>query len=146
MLMTRMLFLLLVTVFLACEKEEMPDYSDCDSQGLAEIIIDSTIFNNVISDDFTLDSIYVENDKIVFEVRYGGGCGFAGLQLISNGQEQLSTPPGVELKPLFIDKDLCEALISRAFCFDLKSLDFLSPSDEVLVTVDGWGEQLVWKR
>jgi len=97
--------------------------NDLDGQtGCEQIIIDESKFNSAIIDDFTIQNAFIVNDSLMVLVQYGGGCGTADFDLLTNGLFMESDPVQLDILLSFIDDDPCEAAIQRMLCFDLSNL------------------------
>lgn len=121
-------FVILVIGFSACnDKQKLQDGPQLKDANIFvtnnyQIIIDETKFNTVVSDDYTLSNAYIENDSLKIEVQYGGGCGLATFELITDGIYMESDPVQLNVKLSFNDEDDCEAYLTKPISFDLKNL------------------------
>lgn len=140
--------ILLLISCMGCSKRDIhTDTNNRCSQALpGRIIIDKDRFLHPESDMFFPDTAFIDGDILVCRLQYGGGCDYANLDILSNGVISMGIFPYVELKSRFIDKDICEALITEEFCFDLTSLDFLSSSGEIEFILTEWNTRLKWDR
>jgi hypothetical protein len=95
-------------------------YEDC-----GEILIDETAYNTAQVDPFEIEYAYIKDDTLNVIVKYGGGCGFADFELITNGFFMESHPVQLNMILSLTDDDPCEALIQRQVCYDISQLAVL---------------------
>ena len=112
----------------ACtEKSNLPNGSSLKDANIlgannAQIVIDETKLNSIESDEFAISSASVQNDSLKVVVQYGGGCGLATFELITDGAFMESDPVQLNVTLSFDDKDDCEAYITKEISFDLRNL------------------------
>ncbi len=87
-----------------------------------QIVIDETKFKTAVSDEYTLTNAHIENDSLKVEVQYGGGCGLATFELITDGNYMESSPVQLNVILFFDDNDDCEAYLTKRVSFSLKNL------------------------
>ncbi len=87
-----------------------------------KITIDESKFNAAVVDEFSLLNAFIENDSLKVQIQYGGGCGVAKFELITNGLYMESNPVQLNVLLSFVDEDDCEAAITKWVCFDLSNL------------------------
>lgn len=95
---------------------------DFDDENCEDLLIDETEYNNAQVDEHEIVYAFIQNDTLKVIVKYGGGCGFADFQLISNGAFMESYPVQLNLILSLIDDDPCEAVIQRQLCFGISNL------------------------
>ena len=71
------------------------------------------------TDSFTISSAIIEDDCLVIEVVFGGGCGTTNFALITDGMVTESMHPEVRFLLSLLDNDRCKALVYRTLKFDL---------------------------
>lgn len=142
------LFFAFLLLFIGCSKKDASNASDnrCGSDPVGEIIVDKGRFQHSSSEIFYPDTAYIEDHTLVCRLSYGGGCDYANLEMLSNGEFSTGIFPHVELRPIFIDEDPCEALLTADFCFDLNSLAFVPSKSEVAIILSEWNVVLKWNR
>jgi hypothetical protein len=85
-------------------------------------------------------------DKLIIDVRYGGGCGRHTFQLAWDGAVLKSDPPQVSLVLSHdANGDMCRALLSERLQFDLSTI-LDNPNDYVLLVTSGTSEVVVPAR
>ncbi len=72
---------------------------------------------------FRIDSVYTDDNALIYHIQYGGGCKTHEFQLFSTKGIYKSNPPQADV---FLSHenngDTCEALISDTLVFDLTPL------------------------
>lgn len=141
--MNKYLFLTLniaiFTLLVGCKpKDCVPE----DDHGCQEIIIDYNGFESSPQDEFSFEEMSIENDCLLINVRYGGGCGDADFELYLREPLWLPIKPTLEAKLAFDDKDNCEAYLSKQLSFDLTSIQDLPgvSGNEMTLQFTGIGE------
>ncbi|MGD9329244.1 MAG: hypothetical protein PVH48_09785, partial [Cyclobacteriaceae bacterium] len=64
----------------------------------------------------------IQNDSLMIEVQYGGGCGPTDFELITDGLFMESNPVKLNVILAFDDEDPCEMAVKKNLCFDLSNL------------------------
>lgn len=82
-----------------------------------------TKIQDIKSDDFNMQKVWIEGDVLKINVRYGGGCEKHDFKLYWNGIVARSYPgqTTIHLKH-DANGDSCEALISETLEFDLTAI------------------------
>jgi hypothetical protein len=117
--------------------EIRPVDSDCQSA-----IIDTWLFNNPWTDDFTFENVQVSGDKILTEIKYGGGCGIIQYEMVSEGLDLESDPPKIILLLSFKDEDDCEALVTTTLCSELRIFQSDSYRGPVQINLVDWDDTI----
>lgn len=79
-------------------------------------------------DRYSLTSLEIEDDVLVLNVRYSGGCEQHLFDLVWSGGFLKSLPPQVDLHLIHdANEDGCEALIAKNLRFDLTVFDTDDP-------------------
>lgn len=80
------------------------------------------LFQDATSDSFQWRSFNLDGTCLEVQISYGGGCGDSPMQLIVGEDLGESDPPVIGAKLLFTDNELCEALVTKSYYFDLSSI------------------------
>lgn len=83
---------------------------------------DHKIFQDATSDPFQWKAFRLNGTCLEVEISYGGGCEESPMQLIVSEDAGASDPPTLDAKLIFTDNDLCEALVTKSFYFDLETI------------------------
>ncbi|MEL6846763.1 MAG: hypothetical protein AAFP02_26465, partial [Bacteroidota bacterium] len=109
------LFLILILALSACQ--EPIDPNSCE-----DIVRSNRQFDKIDSDEFSLVSAEIRDDCLYATVQHGGGCGGADFDLIASEGETLSSPPQISMRLVLDNRDMCLALITAEYGFDLQSI------------------------
>jgi hypothetical protein len=86
-----------------------------------QLVIDPNFVQQDATDPFNIDSIYIQNDSLIVEVQYGGGCEVHEFSLKSNGAYLKSKPVQLNLALEHkANNDMCRALLYKRLAFDIK--------------------------
>jgi hypothetical protein len=72
--------------------------------------------------EFQIPKAEIKDNRLVLDIRYGGGCGQVYLKLYVDNSYDLTNEPIIQLFPEFGDNDMCKAIVHRTVCFDLDTL------------------------
>lgn len=104
-------------------------------------IVDNSLFTNAQTEDYTINSIQVVDDCLEVQIQSSGCSGDTWkVDLIDSGNVAESNPEQRYLKISFTSTELCDAVISKAFSFDLSPLRISSPS--IFLNLNLWDEQI----
>ena len=81
------------------------------------------VFDSIHIDPFSIGEMRVDEqeDIVIFEVTYGGGCGEHQFQLYSTEGVLYSNPPGcIVYLSHNANNDYCEALVTETISFSLR--------------------------
>ncbi len=88
-----------------------------------QIIVSGSYYENAPRDPVTFNEIVIENDNMMLEVSFGGGCKKHDFLLVSGSSFMESYP--VQIAAVLshdAHNDSCEALIIKELTFDLSPL------------------------
>lgn len=89
-------------------------------------------YDEIASDPFGIDTVYMQKKTMVVAINYGGGCGTYEAALYYNGIAALSMPPQLSMKLAFIDNDRCRANIHDTLYFDMSEIDPVARSGAII--------------
>lgn len=123
---------LFTAVFFSCDKNEaMP--SEVDST----TITDSKRYKQ-LSGDVPISGVRMEGDELYVTLTASGCDGSRWeARLVDSGMVAESYPVQRFAKIEFVNNEVCLAVISRTFLFDLKPLR-VKGNREVIIHLDGW--------
>lgn len=142
--MRKILFLLALPLIMlqSCNKseEELVLHSDCGQLA----VVDRDRFNESDSEGFRIEEVNLNGDCLTIEVVASGCSGRTWeADLIDLGAIAESYPIQRYMKLILENTELCNALISRKFTFDLTHLQ---TGDEVVtLNLQDWKEQITYE-
>jgi len=116
------------------------------------ILINKSEFDNAIRDDFSFNTVTLEQDILSLDVSYSGGCTSHDFLLIGSGDFMESYPVQTTIVLSHEDNDdNCESLITKTLVFDLTPLkelyiDLYSESSGTIIThLLGWDNPISYE-
>jgi hypothetical protein len=113
----------------------------------SDIIIDKNVYNNAHRDSVLINNVKIIQDRLIFNISYGGGCQDHEFSLIGTGEYAESYP--IQTRILLShnsNNDTCLALFTETLTFDLTPLkqDFLKlyseGSETIILHIEGGNE------
>ena len=87
-----------------------------------EVINVQDDLSQLTTDEFRIDTAYVQNNCLKLKVNYGGGCGNVFFKMYRNHTVFQSNPQQTTIKLTLDDKDFCKALIYKDLSYDITDL------------------------
>lgn len=87
-----------------------------------EVINVQDDLSQLATDEFHIDTAYVQNNCLKLKVNYGGGCGNVFFKMYRNHSVFESNPPQTIIKLTLDDKDFCKALIYKDLSYNLTDM------------------------
>ncbi len=139
--------LLLVFISTSCkstkkvskEPEIAPDI--CES-----IIFTDKQYNNVKSDYYSVDTLFIDNNCLNIWVTYSGGCGDAKFKLIYNNKVLQSMPPKTNLFLQFTDNDNCRAEVQQKLYYNLSFFEEHAENGGISLRLSDIGKTVLYKK
>ncbi len=121
------LLFLSIVVFSTCQKvDKKDDLSNCDFKTTnhfpcgSEVIEDSVRFDTISTIFKAVSNIDIIDDCLSFDITSSGCSGDSWIVNVVDAQtKEFTNPMSKDLKIEFFNKELCEALITKEFFFDL---------------------------
>lgn len=130
------MLLLISFSFTNCTVEEKEN--DCSS-----ITVISDELYNSPSDPHEIVDATIIDDILKLSIVYGGGCKEVCADLIAQEKTSESDPLQRNLNIFFVDNDMCEALITENWSFNLKSLQ-VEGENEIQLNLEGYPEPIIY--
>lgn len=140
--MKKLVFALaLLALFMESCNDETTDNASLNSVCDQIAIVNPSRFTNTQPEGYTITRIQLIDDCLQVEIQSGGCSGDTWkVDLIDSGNVAESNPEQRYLKISLNNTELCDAVISKTFTFDLSPLRISSPS--ILLNLDLWNEQI----
>jgi hypothetical protein len=107
---------LMVFLFACKAKTPTTDPTSCD----IPIVISQDIYDNGPDDNYTLDTIYIQDNCLT--AVYWGGCDDYAMNLVATYSKSLPPIATYDVRLSFSDNSICEALRKNTISFDLSPL------------------------
>jgi hypothetical protein len=134
------LLVYLVPFLMAFSCEEDPLKSKCEAMVLTNDLA------GVRTDEYSIDTAYVEGNCLKLRVAYGGGAGASAVkfEMYQGKQVAESIPPQRWLKLVLDDQDYAKAIIRRELSYDLTSTK-VDTKGAVLLNLEGYNKRLLYQ-
>lgn len=148
--MRKFLFFGACIVFLmSCSVQNRAARSNSDKKNSASSLVDFSIIASIgekskRSDLITIQSVDIQQNKMMLEVSYSGGCEQHTFELIGSKVIEKSLPPIRSIQLVHhSNSDTCKKLITSKIEVDISSLAYRKEAgSELFLTLDGWKEKL----
>ena len=134
------IFVIVPTYILSQNSVESHADSVCETIKFIECKLDT-----IYTDEFTVIEIEIEDDCLVFDVSYGGGCGFTNFELITDGHWILTGLPKIFFTLKFTDQDLCKAIRYEKISFDLTPFKYEAKEGGIKLLINNTERSLLYK-
>ena len=137
----RKLFFLFITISFAyslvsCKSSKATKtgnkVDECVSMIYSELPLDK-----IVTDSYTVDSIFITGDCLNVWVSYSGGCGYTDFSMYFTNMVLQSIPAQTTLKLKLIDKDDCRAIVQEKLYFNLNFFKDYAETDGIEIHVGG---------
>ena len=121
------------------------------TKNIVEDICESMTYNenpvdNISTDYYSIDSLFITNDCLNIWVSYGGGCGDADFKLFYSNRVMTSMPPKTNLLLQLTDNDPCRAIVQQKLFFNLSFFEEDANKDGILLNLVGSKKSIMYKR
>lgn len=135
--------LILFALFMESCNDETTDIASLNSVCDQIAIVNPSRFTITQPEGYTITRIQLIDDCLQVEIQASGCSGDTWkVDLIDSGNVAESNPEQRYLKISLNNAELCDAVISKTFTFDLSPLRISSPS--ILLNLDLWNEQIAY--
>lgn len=138
--------ILSLIIFVSCSKEN-PDDKDMVSScaDAIEVSLQNSDYSGLESHKFGIIDIKIDNDCLIMDITYGGGCVEHDFNLLANAKVDKSrTVPTRKLSLIHnANDDNCEAILGKQLVFDLLPIR-LDGHDHINVLIEGVPDTLVY--
>lgn len=102
--------------------------------------------NNISTDYYTIDTLFIVDNCLNIWVSYGGGCGDADFTLYYTNRVMESMPPKTSLLLQLTDNDPCRAIVRQKLFYNLSFFEEYANRDGILLKLSGKGESVLYKK
>ncbi len=132
---------MLLALFMESCNDESTDNASLDSVCDQVAIVNQSRYTNTEPEGYTITSIQLVDDCLEVEIQAGGCSGDTWkVDLIDSGSIAESNPEQRYLKISLDNPEICLAVISKTFTFDIKPLQISRPT--ILLNLALWDEQI----
>ncbi|MBC8320790.1 MAG: hypothetical protein H8E34_08715 [Bacteroidetes bacterium] len=120
-------------------KENLIDF--CESMSFT-----NQPLNNITTDYYTIDTLFITNNCLNLWVSYSGGCGDADFKLYYTNWVIESIPPKTSILLQLIDNDPCRAIVQQKLFFNLSFFDEYSNKEGIVLNLAVRDRSLLFKN
>ena len=102
--------------------------------------------DNISTDYYSIDTLFINNNCLNIWVSYGGGCGDADFKLYYSNNIDKSNQPKTSLLLQLIDNDPCRAIVQQKLFYNLSFFDGYAEKDGILLEFAGSNNSLMYKK
>ncbi len=142
------ILILAIVLFLTCCHSSRKATSTMDETlDICEsMTYNSKAVDNISTDYYTLDTLFIENNCLNIWVSYGGGCGDADFKLFYSNIIDKSNQPTTTLLLQLIDNDPCRAIVQQKLFYNLSFFDDYLENDGILLKLSGTENSVMYIR
>ena len=130
---------LILITSISCSDSEESLYEDSVCDQITEV--NNNKYKSIQTSGVIIRDVQLTGDCLRIEIESGGCSGDTWkVDLIDGGRVAESTPEQRDLKISLINNELCNALVTRTYTFDLRPIR--TNNDVVLLNLDLWEEQI----
>jgi len=102
--------------------------------------------NNLSTDYYNIDTVFITKNCLNIWVSYGGGCGEADFKLYYSDKISMSYPPKTSLRLQLSDNDPCRAIIQQKLLFNLSFFDEYAENEGITLKLAGTDRLVFYKH
>jgi len=130
----------LLLCLISCE-DKKSDHETCENQ----VIIGNNEYNIVSDDQITISDLVIDENCLKCTISASGCDGNSWIvKLVAREEIIYSDPPQRDLKLSFQNNEVCTAVISKEFSFDITALE-VSGTNNVFLNIVNAGEQISYE-
>ena len=119
------------------------DQPTCEQQ----VVIDNDLYLNAISNEFTISEVTITGDCLQITMNASGCNGNNWEVALYDSAEILTasdgnTGPWRMLRLTLDNPELCEAMISKTYSFDISNLQY---NDKIYLLLDNWDTEILYE-
>ncbi len=129
----------------SCDKGCDPplDQPTCDQQ----VVIDNDLYQNAISNEFTISEATIAGNCLQITINTSGCNGDNWDVALYDADEILTASDGDAgpwrmLRLTLDNPELCEAIITKTYCFDISNLQY---NDKIFLLLDNWETEILYE-
>lgn len=129
--------LLVVSLFIACDKESSNEEVKCDYQ----VIVNDVMYDTAASDFINIDNVEVLGDCLEITFSASGCSGDSWeVMLLAHEKVLYSNPAQRSIRLSLKNEEMCEAYITKTTSFNIEALQ--SGGNEVFLNLDNYEERI----
>lgn len=141
--------IILTTVFLvsSCHSSKKTTKTIEEADDICEsMTYNSNAVNNISTDYYTIDTVFINNNCLNIWVSYSGGCGDSDFKLYYSNRVKESMPPKTSLKLQLFDNDPCRAIVQQKLFYNLSFFDDYADGEGILLQLSGTEKSVMYRK
>lgn len=102
--------------------------------------------NNISTDYYTIDSLFITDNCLNIWVSYSGGCGDSEFKLLYSNKILESIPPKTSLLLHLTDNDPCRAIVQQKLFFNLNFFEEYADKDGIILKLAGTEQYIIYNN
>lgn len=138
---------LVITLCNSCSSSKKSAQNKDKAEEICEAMTyNSRPVNNIATDHYTIDSLFIIGNCLNIWASFSGGCGAFEFKLLYSNKVMESMPPKTNLLLQLTDNDPCRAIVQQKLFFNLSFFDEYADKDGILLNLAGTEKCVLYKR
>ena len=133
--------ILLTSCITSKKTEDTNNDTACES-----MTYNSSPVNNISTDYYQIDTVFINNDCLNIWVSYSGGCGDADFKLYYSDRVKQSYPPQASLRLQLIDNDPCRAIVQQKLFYNLSFFEDNAIEGGIIFNIVDYDKKIMYKK
>ena len=144
-LFINILILAIILLLTSCHSSKKTTSTVDESPDICEAMTyNSQPVDNISTDYYSIDTLFIKNNCLNIWVSYSGGCGDADFKLFYSNNIDKSKQPTTSLLLQLIDNDPCRATVQQKLFYNLSFFDDYLLEGGILLHLSGTGKSIVY--
>lgn len=136
---------LTVFLFSSCYTSKKTTKTNVEADDVCEsMVFTDQPVNNISTDYYTIDTLFITDNCLNIWVSYSGGCGDADFKLYYSKRVLESMPPKTNLLLQLTDNDPCRAIVQQKLFFNLSFFDEYANKDGIRLKFAGSDKSVMY--
>lgn len=141
------IFTLTIILLASCNtSKKVANKIDSTDNFCEAMTFNSTTVDNISTDYYSIDSLFIEKDCLNIWVSYSGGCGDSDFKLYFSNIVNQSAIPETRLLLQLIDNDPCKAIVQQKLYYNLSFFDEYKINNGILLELSGTNKSVMYSR
>ena len=139
------IFTLTIILLASCNtSKKVANNIDSTDNFCEAMTFNSTTVDNISTDYYSIDTLFIENDCLNIWVSYSGGCGDSDFKLYFSNIVNHSDIPRTSLLLQLINNDPCQAIVQQKLYYNLSFFDEYKLNTGILLELSGTDKSVMY--
>ena len=142
------LFIISTTVIIllvSCKSSRKAAENNINIDNFCEsMTYNSSAVDNISTDYYSIDTLFIDNNCLNIWVSYVGGCGDSDFKLYYSDIVYESMPPTTNLLLQLNDNDPCKAIVQQKLYYNLSFFDEYKQNNGILLKLSGIDKSVLY--